>query len=484
MPTAWCSPARSTAPATPGPRRCSTCSASGSGRSRSRGCSPSGPGWGRGGWSPPSPWTSRPSRWRVRRSSAGGGGRPGGCSRARSRRRRSMRPGPAAFLASARPARDLSPVTGTVDQLSDALAERYRIRRELGRGGMAVVYLADDLRHERPVAIKVLLREIAVALGADRFLNEIRTTAGLSHPHILPLHDSGDAGGLLYYVMPFVDGESLRQRMRREGQLPLADALRITREVGDALGYAHQRRVIHRDIKPENILLADGHAYVADFGIARAVRRAQDTRLTRTGMRVGTPAYMSPEQALGEAEVDGRSDLYSLGCVVYEMLSAELPWTGVTPEAMLVQRFTSHPSRPSSVRPDLPAGLDDALQRALAREAEDRFPTVAEFMAVLESGSPAEAPAGLGPATPPARAPARQTVGREAERAELRAAFESARTGRGLLFSVAGEPGVGKTTLVEDFWGEPAAGGEPPISRGRCSERLAGTEHRPREMVV
>src|ERR1041385_4259749 len=476
MPTAWCSPARSTAPATPGPRRCSTCSASGSGRSRSRGCSPSGSGWGRGGGSSPSPWPSRPSRWRVRRSSAGGGGRPGGCSRARSRRRRSMRPAPAAFLASARPARDLSPVTGTVDQLSDALAERYRIRRELGRGGMAVVYLADDLRHERPVAIKVLLREIAVALGADRFLNEIRTTAGLSHPHILPLHDSGDAGGLLYYVMPFVDGESLRQRMRREGQLPLVDALRITREVGDALGYAHQRRVIHRDIKPENILLADGHAYVADFGIARAVRRAQDTRLTRTGMRVGTPAYMSPEQALGEAEVDGRSDLYSLACVVYEMLSAELPWTGVTPEAMLVQRFTSHPSRLSSVRPDLPAGLHDALQRALAREAEDRFPTVAEFMAVLESGSPAEAPAGLGPATPPARAPARQTVGREAERAELRAAFESARTGRGLLFSVAGEPGIGKTTLVEEFLSELAAAGETTISRGRCSERLAGTE--------
>ena len=399
-----------------------------------------------------------------------------GCRKpTKSRRGCLVRPAPAAFLASAPRARDLSPVTGTVDQLSTALAERYRIRRELGRGGMAVVYLAVDLRHDRPVAIKVLQREIALALGADRFLNEIRTTAGLSHPHILPLHDSGDAGGLLYYVMPFVDGESLRQRMRREGQLPLVDALRITREVGDALGYAHQRRVIHRDIKPENILLADGHAYVADFGIARAVRRAQDTRLTRTGMRVGTPAYMSPEQALGEEEVDGRSDLYSLGCVVYEMLSGQLPWTGVTPEAMLVQRFTSHPSRLSSVRPDLPPGLEDALQKALAREAGDRFPSVADFVALMESGTPVEAKAGSG-APPPARAPVRQTVGREAERAELRAAFESVRTGRGLLFSVAGEPGIGKTTLVEEFLSELAALGGATIARGRCSERLAGTE--------
>src|SRR5206468_4189387 len=198
-----------------------------------------------------------------------------------------------------------------------ALADRYTVEREVGRGGMASVFAAHDLRHDRRVAIKVLQPELGVSLSGERFLREIRVTAGLTHPHILPLHDSGDAGGLLYYVMPFVDGESLRQRMRREGKLPLADALRITREVGDALGYAHQRQVIHRDIKPENILLADGHAYVADFGIARAVRRARDTRLTRTGTRIGTPAYMSPEQAFGEEEVDGRSDLYSLACVVY-----------------------------------------------------------------------------------------------------------------------------------------------------------------------
>ncbi|HET9275333.1 MAG TPA: protein kinase [Gemmatimonadales bacterium] len=368
-------------------------------------------------------------------------------------------------------------MTGAVDQLSVALGERYRIRRELGRGGMAVVYLADDLRHERPVAIKVLRPEIAQAVGTERFLHEIRTTAGLSHPHILPLHDSGDAGGFLYYVMPFVEGESLRERMRREKTLPLAGAVRIAREVGDALGYAHQRQVIHRDVKPENILLADGHAFVADFGIARALRRAQDARLTRTGTSVGTPAYMSPEQALGEEGVDGRSDLFSLACVVYEMLSGKLPWSGLTVEAMLVQRFTTAPARLSSERPDLPAGLDDAVQKALAREPGARFPSVADFVAVLESGLTAElSTAPRATAAPAPEAPPRQTVGREAERAQLRAAFESARSGRGLLFSVAGEPGIGKTTLVEDFLGELAARGEATIARGRCSERLAGTE--------
>ncbi|MGH7560247.1 MAG: protein kinase domain-containing protein [Gemmatimonadales bacterium] len=371
-------------------------------------------------------------------------------------------------------------MTGAVEQISVALGERYRFRHELGRGGMAVVYLADDLRHERPVAIKVLLPEIAQALGAERFLNEIRTTAGLAHPHILPLHDSGDAGGLLYYVMPFVAGESLRQRMRREGQLPLADAFRITREVGDALGYAHQRQVIHRDVKPENILLADGHAYVADFGIARAVRRAQDPRLTRPGTSVGTPMYMSPEQALGEEGVDGRSDLFSLACVVYEMLAGKPPWTGLTPEALLVQRFTTAAERLTPELPDLPSELDDALQKALAREADERFPGVADFVAAFESAAPRDAPiwvtAQRTAARPVVRAPVRHTVGREAERAELRAAFESARLGRGLLFCVSGEPGIGKTTLVEEFLTELAAEGSATIARGRCSERLAGTE--------
>ncbi len=358
-------------------------------------------------------------------------------------------------------------MTAGADQLTAALGERYRIRRELGQGGMAVVYLADDLRHGRQVAIKVLRPEIARALGAERFLAEIRTTAGLSHPHILPLHDSGDAAGFLYYVMPFVDGESLRQRITREGALPLSDILRVSREVGDALGYAHQRQIIHRDVKPENILLADGHAYVADFGIARARRNAGDPRLTRTGTSIGTPAYMSPEQAFGDAGVDQRSDLYSLACVIYEMVTGTPPWTGATAEAVLVQRFTTS-------APRIGSALDDALQRALARDADQRFGTVAEFLVALEGASGTTATV---PAAPVRRMPAvRRTVGRERERAELRAAFDGAREGRGTIVCVAGEPGIGKTTLVEDFLAEVAALGGATIARGRCSERLAGTE--------
>ena len=361
-----------------------------------------------------------------------------------------------------------------VEQLTHALGDRYRIQRELGQGGMAVVYLADDLKHERSVAIKVLRPEIARALGAARFLNEIRTTAGLAHPHILPLHDSGEAGELLYYVMPFVSGESLRQRLEREGALPLPDALRITREVGDALGYAHQRHIIHRDIKPENILLADGHAFVADFGIARALRVTGDARLTATGTSIGTPAYMSPEQAFGESSVDARSDLYSLACVVYEMVIGHPPWTGPTAEAVLVKRFTSSAPRLPDSRPDLTAALGDALHRALARDPADRFKSAEEFLAALDP----VAPAASGTSTRPApRAPvARHTVGRDAERAELLAAFDSARQGSGLLFAVCGEPGIGKTTFVEDVLAQLATEESVTIARGRCSERLAGTD--------
>ena len=227
-------------------------------------------------------------------------------------------------------------VSALIDRLNNALSDRYRLDRELGAGGMATVYLAHDIKHERDVAIKVLHPDLGAALGGERFLSEIRTTARLQHPHILPLLDSGEADGLLYYVMPLVRGETLRARLERERQLPIADALRIAREVADALQHAHAQGVIHRDIKPDNILLQDGHALVADFGIALAVQSAGGQRMTQTGLSLGTPQYMSPEQAMGERTIDARSDLYALGAVTYEMLVGEVPFTGLGP------RVSSH----------------------------------------------------------------------------------------------------------------------------------------------
>ena len=285
-----------------------------------------------------------------------------------------------------------------LERLSAALADRYVIERELGAGGMATVYLARDLRHDREVAIKVLRPELAASLGAERFLREIKTTAQLTHPNILPLLDSGEAGGLLYYAMPFVEGESLRNRLKRDKQLPVDDALRIAREVADALGYAHSHGVIHRDIKPENVLLESGHAVVADFGIARAVNAAGGARLTETGLTVGTPEYMSPEQAAGGEDLDGRSDIYSLGCVLYEMLSAETPYTGPTPLAILAKKLSEPLPHVSVVRETVPAAVEAALAKALARTPADRFATAGEFAAALsgEGFVPAAAP-GAGP---------------------------------------------------------------------------------------
>ncbi len=219
-------------------------------------------------------------------------------------------------------------VSDPLDRLQAALADSYRIERQLGRGGMATVFLAHDLRHDRPVALKVLHPDLAQALGPDRFLREIRLCARLQHPHILVVHDSGGADGLLWFTMPFIDGETLRERLQREHQLPLEDALRITREVADALHYAHQHGVIHRDIKPENILLSGAHALVADFGVARALSAESEERLTETGITLGTPQYMSPEQAMAQRDVDQRTDVYALGCVLYEMLVGEPPYTG------------------------------------------------------------------------------------------------------------------------------------------------------------
>jgi serine/threonine-protein kinase len=276
-----------------------------------------------------------------------------------------------------------------LDRLTAALADRYAIERELGAGGMATVYLAEDLKHQRQVAIKVLRPELTAALGAERFLREITTTANLHHPHILPLYDSGEAQGFLYYVMPYVEGESLRDRLRREKQLPLEDALGIAREVADALGYAHDRGIVHRDIKPENILLEAGHALVADFGIARAVSAAGTEKLTATGTAIGTPVYMSPEQASGERDLDGRSDLYSLGCVVYEMLGGEPPYMGTTPQAVIAKKLSEPTPRISVVRERVPHSVEAALDQALAKSPADRYATAGAFAEGLTTATAA-----------------------------------------------------------------------------------------------
>jgi serine/threonine-protein kinase len=276
--------------------------------------------------------------------------------------------------------------TRLLGEFASALAAQYRLENEIGAGGMATVFLAHDIKHGREVAIKILRPDIAESLGAERFLSEIRTTAKLQHPHILPLFDSGTAAGTLYYVMPYVAGESLRQRLTRVRQLSLDEALRIVREVADALAYAHSHGVIHRDIKPENLLLADGHALVADFGIARAISAAAggDSRLTQTGSTLGTPAYMSPEQATGE-EIDGRSDMYSLACVMYEMLAGEPPFAGATTEASLLLRFTRPPPHVSARVRNVPGGVDAAIYRAMTRDPAGRFEGVARFLEALAS---------------------------------------------------------------------------------------------------
>jgi serine/threonine-protein kinase len=271
-----------------------------------------------------------------------------------------------------------------LNRLQASLADRYRIERELGRGGMATVFLARDLKHDRPVALKVLHPDLARVLGPERFLREIRLCARLQHPHILAVHDSGDADGQLWFTMPYVEGETLRSRLRREKQLPVDDALRITREVADALHYAHQHGVIHRDIKPENILLSGLHALVADFGIARALPAESDERLTESGISLGTPQYMSPEQAMAQRDIDPRTDVYSLGCVLYEMLTGEPPYTGPTAQSILAKRL-GEPVPHLRTGRDVPLSLERAVTRALARSPADRFATAAEFAAALQS---------------------------------------------------------------------------------------------------
>ncbi|MEP7326918.1 MAG: protein kinase [Gemmatimonadota bacterium] len=289
-------------------------------------------------------------------------------------------------------------MTNEALRLTAALADRYRLERELGAGGMATVYLAQDLRHDRKVAVKVLRPELAAVIGADRFLVEIKTTANLQHPHILPLFDSGAADSFLFYVMPYIEGESLRDRLNREKQLPIPDAVRIAREVAAALDYAHRHGVIHRDIKPENILLHDGSALVADFGIALAASKAGGSRMTETGMSLGTPHYMSPEQAMGEREITARSDVYALGAVLYEMLVGEPPFTGPTAQAIVAKVVTEEPRPLLPKRHTIPPNVEAAVLTALEKTAADRFASAAEFAAAL--GDPGYHPVAATVATP------------------------------------------------------------------------------------
>jgi serine/threonine-protein kinase len=272
-----------------------------------------------------------------------------------------------------------------LERLKSALADRYAVESEIGRGGMATVFLAKDLRHERRVAIKVLHPELTATLGGERFLKEIKTVAGLQHPHILPLYESGEADGLLYYVMPFAKGESLRQRLDRHGQLGVDESVRIAVEVADGLDYAHREGVIHRDIKPGNILLAEGHATIADFGIARAIEVAKGDRVTSTGLGVGTPLYASPEQATAQETLDGRTDVYSLGCVLYEMLAGEPPLTGATPQMIQARRLSETPTALHALRETVPPELDGVIARALARVPADRHATASEFGQALQT---------------------------------------------------------------------------------------------------
>ncbi|HEY8106647.1 MAG TPA: protein kinase, partial [Gemmatimonadales bacterium] len=290
-------------------------------------------------------------------------------------------------------------------QLADALRDRYVLQRELGRGGMATVYLARDLKHDRPVALKVLRPELAATVGPDRFRREIQLAARLQHPHILTVHDSGDANGQLWFTMPYVEGENLRARLSREGQLPLDAALRITREAAQALQYAHEQGVIHRDIKPENLLLTpDGNTLVADFGIARAIGAADGAqeRLTETGLSIGTPRYMSPEQASGDRAVDARADIYSLGCVLYEMLAGHPPFHGATAHEILARHALDPVPPLRAARDTIPPAIEQTVVRALAKSPADRFPTAARFAEAL--------------ATPDQTLPIRPTVAPPARR--------------------------------------------------------------------
>jgi serine/threonine-protein kinase len=309
-----------------------------------------------------------------------------------------------------------------VTTFQQALADRYRIERELGVGGMARVYLARDLKHDRLVAVKVMLPEVAASFGAERFLREIQLAARLTHPHILPLLDSGTADGVPFYVMPFVDGEDVRAWLDREGRLGVADAVQVAREVADALNYAHAADVLHRDVKPENILMLAGHAVMLDFGVARAMSASMDEDAgadgESAGVAVGTPAYMSPEQAAGESGIDGRSDQYGLGLMLWEMLAGEQPFTGPTVQAVMAKRFVEVPAPIDTKRPEVPPHVAQALAKSLAGDPADRFATAGAFATELGRAT-AFAPAAAARAFPSIAVLPFTNIGQDPENAFL-----------------------------------------------------------------
>jgi serine/threonine protein kinase len=278
-------------------------------------------------------------------------------------------------------------VTEPIDRVRQAFAQAYSIEREVGQGGMATVYLAQDLKHDRQVALKVLRPELAAAMGGDRFPREIQIIAQLTHPHILPLHDSGEMGGFLFYVMPYVDGESLREKLKREGTLSVHETVRILREVTDALAYAHERGIVHRDIKPDNVMLSGRHAIVTDFGVAKAVSAASDEQLTTVGVALGTPAYMSPEQAMGETDLDHRSDIYAVGTLAYEMLVGSPPFERPTSQAILSAHVLEQPDDITTKRNDVPPILGELIMRCLQKQKDDRWQTAEHMLPLLDTAA-------------------------------------------------------------------------------------------------